>query len=55
MTEKVDREFGERYLTTIDNFYEYGVHLLFNDWWATAPVDVIAKYVERMMMNRGEG
>lgn len=45
MTQKVDREFGEKYLTTIDNFYEYGVHLLFNDWWAKAPVDVIAKYV----------
>ncbi len=45
MVHKVDREFGEKFLTTIDNFYEYGVHLLFNEWWEKAPADVIAKYV----------
>jgi ubiquinone biosynthesis protein COQ4 len=45
MIQKVDREFGEKFLTSIDNFYAYGVHLLFNDWWEKAPADVIAKYV----------
>jgi ubiquinone biosynthesis protein COQ4 len=45
MIQKIDRAFGEKYLTCMDNFYEYGVHLLFNDWWEKAPADVIAKYV----------
>jgi ubiquinone biosynthesis protein COQ4 len=45
MIQKVDRKFGEKFLTSIDNFYAYGVHLLFNDWWEKAPADVIAKYV----------
>jgi ubiquinone biosynthesis protein COQ4 len=45
MIQKVDREFGEKFLTSIDDFYGYGVHLLFNDWWEKAPADVIAKYV----------
>lgn len=45
MIQKVDRIFGEKFLTTIDDFYAYGVHLLFNEWWETAPDDVIAKYV----------
>ncbi len=40
----VDRAFGEKYLTSVDNFYAYGVHLLFNEWWETAPADAIAKY-----------
>lgn len=42
---KVDRVFGEKYLTAIDDFYRYGVHLLFNEWWETAPQDAIDKYV----------
>ena len=45
MITSVDRVFGEKYLTAIDNFYEYGVHLLFNEWWETAPQDAIDKYV----------
>ncbi len=45
MIEKIDREFGEKYLTCMDNFYEYGVHLLFNEWWDNAPADAVAKYV----------
>ncbi len=44
-TPRVDRSFGEKFLTSIDNFYDYGVHLLFNDWWENAPVATIAKYV----------
>lgn len=45
MVQPIDREFGEKYLTSIDNFYGYGVHLLFNEWWATAPQPVIDAYV----------
>ena len=46
MIEKIDRKFGERFLTSIDDFYAYGVDKLFNDWWETAPADAIRKYVE---------
>lgn len=45
MVHKIDREFGEKYLTSIDNFYDYGTHLLFNEWWVSAPQDAIDKYV----------
>lgn len=33
MAEKLDRIFGEKFLTSIDDFYAYGVDKLFNDWW----------------------
>ena len=42
---RVDRAFGEAFLRSVDDFYDYGVHQLFNDWWAGAPDDVIARYV----------
>ncbi|WP_372916644.1 Coq4 family protein [Sandarakinorhabdus sp.] len=42
---KVDRAFGEKFLAAIDDFYGYGVHLLFNEWWQSAPQDAIDKYV----------
>ncbi len=45
MVQKIDRDFGEKFLTCSDNFYEYGVHLLFNEWWVAAPQDAIDKYV----------
>jgi ubiquinone biosynthesis protein COQ4 len=45
MVQAIDRVFGEKYLTSIDDFYGYGVHLLFNEWWETAPQQVIDKYV----------
>jgi ubiquinone biosynthesis protein Coq4 len=45
MVQPVDRVFGEKFLTSIDDFYGYGVHLLFNDWWEKAPAEVIDKYV----------
>jgi ubiquinone biosynthesis protein COQ4 len=55
MVEKVDRAFGEKFLTSIDNFYEYGVHLLFNDWWEKAPSDAITKYVEAIESHPEQG
>jgi ubiquinone biosynthesis protein Coq4 len=45
MVDKIDRDFGEKYLTAVDDFYAYGVHLLFNEWWVTAPQATIDKYV----------
>jgi ubiquinone biosynthesis protein COQ4 len=46
MIAKIDRTFGEQFLTSIDDFYAYGVDKLFNEWWATAPADAIQKYVD---------
>jgi ubiquinone biosynthesis protein COQ4 len=45
MLPRIDRDFGAKYLTAADDFYAYGVHLLFNEWWATAPQATIDKYV----------
>ncbi len=42
---KIDREFADKLLQTFDNPQEYGVHLLFNDWWQYAPDEAIAKYM----------
>lgn len=44
MVESINREFGEKFLKSIDNFYAYGVDWLFNEWWEAAPADAIAKY-----------
>lgn len=41
----IDRDFGEKFLTSIDNFYTYGTDQLFNEWWDGAPQDAIDKYV----------
>ena len=41
---KLDREFGEKLLTCFDDPEQYGVHLLFNEWWKFAPGETIAKY-----------
>lgn len=53
MIEKVDRTFGEKFLTSIDDFYGYGIHMLFNDWWEKAPADAITKY-ERAILDHPE-
>lgn len=55
MVQKIDRAFGEKFLTCSDNFYDYGVHLLFNEWWDTAPADAIAKYVEAIEKHPEQG
>jgi ubiquinone biosynthesis protein Coq4 len=46
MLQPIDRAFGERFLTSVDNFYAHGVHLLFNEWWDKAPADAIDKFVD---------
>ena len=48
---KIDRGFAEKLLKTFDNPQEYGVHLLFNDWWAAAPQSAIDKYVDLLRSN----
>lgn len=40
----IDREFGENLLRCFEDFPNYGVHLLFNEWWAVAPQEAIDKY-----------
>ncbi|WP_165768753.1 Coq4 family protein [Sandarakinorhabdus cyanobacteriorum] len=52
---KVDRVFGEKFLTAIDDFYRYGVHLLFNEWWEQAPQDAIDKYVAAIVDHPEQG
>lgn len=42
----IDGDFGARFFASAENFYDYGIHLLFNDWWKQAPADAIAKYVD---------
>jgi ubiquinone biosynthesis protein COQ4 len=55
MIQSVDRLFGEKFLTSIDNFYDYGVHLLFNEWWNKAPADAVAKYIEAIESHPEQG
>jgi ubiquinone biosynthesis protein COQ4 len=55
MVQKIDRKFGEDYLRCMDNFYDYGVHLLFNEWWENAPADAIEKYVAAIESHSEQG
>lgn len=41
----LDRSFAGELLKTFDDPQKHGVHLLFNQWWETAPHDVIADYM----------
>lgn len=52
---KVDREFAEKFLTSVDDYDAYGVHLLFNDWWEKAPQDAIEKYVAAIEEHPDQG
>ena len=55
MIQSVDRAFGEKFLTSVDNFYDYGVHLLFNEWWDKAPADAVAKYCDAIESHPEQG
>jgi len=55
VTNKIDREFAGKFLGSAEDFYAYGVHLLFNDWWERAPEDAIAKYVEAIETHPEQG
>lgn len=45
----VDREFAEKFLTAVDRPFDYGVYLLFHDWWAEAPQDAIDAYLGEVL------
>jgi ubiquinone biosynthesis protein COQ4 len=55
MVQKIDRAYGEYYLRCMDNFYEYGVHELFNEWWEHAPADAVQKYVDAIENHPEQG
>ena len=55
MSDLIDRDFGSKFLDSAEDFYRYGVHLLFNDWWAHAPADAIDKYVEAIETHPEQG
>lgn len=55
MLPKINREFGEKYIKSANDFYAYGVHLLFNEWWETAPQDTIDKYVAAIEQHSEHG
>ena len=45
----VDRAFAEKFLTAVDRPFDYGVYLLFHDWWAEAPQEAIDAYAATLM------
>lgn len=45
----VDRTFAEKFLTAVDRPFDYGVYLLFHDWWEAAPQEAIDAYYEDLM------
>ena len=45
----VDRDFADRFLRAVDRPFDYGVYLLFHDWWAEAPQDAIDAYYNGLM------
>ena len=42
--EIIDREFAAKFLRAADAPLDYGVYLLFHDWWAQAPQQAIEAY-----------
>jgi len=44
----VDREFAEKFLTSVDRPLEYGVYFLFHEWWAKAPQAAIDAYSDQL-------
>ena len=49
----VDREFAEKFLTAVDRPFDYGVYLLFHDWWEEAPQSAIDAYQQELMSEAG--
>ncbi len=41
----VDRDFAEKFLTSVDRPLEYGVYYLFHDWWEGATTEAIDAYL----------
>ncbi len=51
----IDRDFAAWFLKSIDNFDDYGVHLLFNEWWTKAPQHAIDTYVAAIETHPEQG
>ncbi len=49
----VDRAFAEKFLTAVDRPFDYGVYLLFHDWWAEAPQRAIDAYADQLRAQPG--
>lgn len=52
---RFDADFAQRFLSSATDFYSYGVHQLFNDWWATAPADAIDRYTAAIEQHPEQG
>ena len=52
---KIDRDFAEKFLTCIEDYDSYGVHLLFNEWWAGAPEDAMKVYCQTILNHPEQG
>ena len=50
---KVDREFAEKFLQSVDDPLGYGVYFLFHDWWDEAPQSAIDEYVAELQKEPG--
>ena len=44
----VDRAFAEKFFRSVDRPLEYGVYLLFHEWWAEAPQSAIEAYAREL-------
>ena len=44
----VDRDFAEKFMTSVDRPLDYGVYFLFHDWWEGAPIEAIDAYMEEL-------
>jgi ubiquinone biosynthesis protein Coq4 len=52
---RIDRDFAERFLLSVEDYYAHGVHLLFNEWWETAPGLAIDDYVQAIVAHPEQG
>lgn len=55
MAGRIDRDFADHFLLSVEDFYGHGVHLLFNEWWEKAPVDAIDAYVRAIEAHPEQG
>lgn len=45
----VNRAFAEKFMTAVDRPFDYGVYLLFHDWWEEAPQEAIDAYYAELL------
>ena len=44
----VDRDFAEKFMTSVDSPMDYGVYFLFHDWFEKAPQSAIDQYMNEL-------